>query len=121
MAQRFVNARPNFQVSDVRRTAEWYHDLLGFEIVAQMGEPKPYFALVVREGAEIALVQNDEPQVNGCYIYVIEVEALYEQLQAAGADFDGELTTQPWGNRDFVIHDPDGHHIAIGQRAAAAH
>ena len=118
---RFLNARPNFQVSDVQRTAEWYRDLLGFEIVAMMGEPKPYFALVIREGAEIALVQNDSPQENGCYIYVTEVDAVHDQLRSAGATFTGELTTQPWGNRDFVIRDPDGHQIAIGERLGSAH
>jgi catechol 2,3-dioxygenase-like lactoylglutathione lyase family enzyme len=116
----FLNARPNFLVRDVTRTAEWYRDLLGFQIVATMGEPKPYFGLVVREGAEIALVQDDTPQVNGCYVYVTGVDELYEQLKAAGADFDGETTTQPWGNRDFVIRDPDGHHIAIGERLSHA-
>ena len=117
----FLNARPNFQVSDVERTARWYRDLLGFSVVAMMGEPTPYFGLVVREGAEIALVQNDDPQGNGCYIYVTGVDALYEELRGKGADFDGDLTTQPWGNRDFVIPDPDGHHIAIGERLGARH
>jgi len=113
---RFLNARPNFQVTDVQRTAEWYRDLLGFEIVAMTGEPTPRFALVRHESAEIALVHNEVPQTTGCYIYVTEVDALYEQLSAAGAQVDIPITTQPWGNRDFVIHDPDGHHIAIGER-----
>ncbi|MEO8456227.1 MAG: VOC family protein [Chloroflexota bacterium] len=114
----FLNARPNFQVSDVARTAAFYREKLGFEIVATMGEP-PEFALVVREGAEIALVHNAMPQVSGCYVYVTGVEELYSQLREAGASIDMELTTQPWGNRDFVIHDPDGHHIAIGERGTS--
>jgi catechol 2,3-dioxygenase-like lactoylglutathione lyase family enzyme len=79
----FLNARPNFQVSDVARTAAFYRDMLGFEIVATMGEP-PEFALVVREGAEIALVRNASPQISGCYVYVTGVEALFSQLEAAG-------------------------------------
>jgi hypothetical protein len=29
------------------------------------------------------------------------------------------LTTHPWPKRDFVIRDPDGHQIAIGQDVAA--
>ena len=51
----FVNARPNLLVQDVSASVEFYTDTLGFEAVAMMGEP-PFFALLVNEGAEIALV-----------------------------------------------------------------
>jgi len=52
---RFVGARPNLLVQDVNASVEFYTDTLGFEAVAVMGDP-PFFALLVNEGAEIALV-----------------------------------------------------------------
>ncbi len=113
-----LGARPNFHVRDIEATAAFYRDLLGFDIVATMGEPKLFFGLVVREGAEIALVQNDDPQPVGCYVYVTGVDALHDRLAASGATITNPLATQPWGNRDFVIADPDGHQIAIGERLA---
>jgi catechol 2,3-dioxygenase-like lactoylglutathione lyase family enzyme len=113
---RFLGARPNFHVRDIDVTVAFYRDLLGFDVVATMGEPKPFFGLVMREGAEIALAQNDDPQPVGCYVYVTGVDALHDRLTAAGAKITNPLTTQPWGNRDFVIADPDGHQIAIGER-----
>lgn len=114
---RFVNARPNLLVQDVSASVEFYTDMLGFEAVAVMGEP-PFFALLVNEGAEIALVQSDDPQASGCYVYVTGVDELHADLVSDGAEITNPLTTQPWGNRDFVIEDPDGHQIAIGERLA---
>ena len=116
---RFVNARPNLLVQDVSASVEFYTDTLGFEAVAVMGEPL-FFALLVNEGAEIALVQTDEPQASGCYIYVTGVDELYDDLLSDGAEITNPLTTQPWGNRDFVIADPDGHQIALGERMSDA-
>ncbi len=117
----FIGARPNFLVRDIDVTVGFYRDLLGFDVVATMGDPKPFFGLVVREGAEIALVQNDDPQPVGCYICVTGVDALHDKLAAAGAKISNPLTTQPWGNLDFVIADPGGHQIAIGERLSDQH
>ncbi len=77
-------------------------------------------ALLVNEGAEIALVQTDEPQASGCYIYMTGVDELHADLVSDGAEITNPLTTQPWGNRDFVIADPDGHQIALGERMSDA-
>ena len=48
------------------------------------------------------------------------VDELHARCEAAGATFVSPLTTQPWGMRDFVVADPDGNRIAIGERVAAA-
>jgi uncharacterized glyoxalase superfamily protein PhnB len=91
--------------------------MLGFAADAVMGEP-PNFALLRRDGAEIALVQQDGATHSGCYIYVTGVEALRDLCVAAGARVVYPLTLEPWGLLNFVIEDPDGHQIAIGERQA---
>ena len=113
----FLNARPNLLVASIERSVAWYKDVLGFEAVAIMGEP-PSFALLMRDGAEIALVQIDEPQPSGCYIYVTEVDALHDDVVAKGFVVAVPLETHPWNTRDFVIHDPDGHIVAVGERVS---
>ena len=110
----FLNTRPNLNVRNIEASAAFYRDLLGFTVEAQMGDP-PSFALLRRGGAEIALNRDAQPQAAGCYIYVRGVEALHNQLQAAGANITYPLTTEPWGLRNFVVQDPDGHGIAIGE------
>jgi catechol 2,3-dioxygenase-like lactoylglutathione lyase family enzyme len=46
-----------------------------------------------------------------------DVEALHGACERDNVTIASALTTHPWGNRDFVIRDPDGHLIAIGESA----
>lgn len=43
---------PTFVVPDVVKTAEFYHDMLGFEILGYFAEPLVY-AMIARDSAEI--------------------------------------------------------------------
>ena len=110
-----VNARPNLAVADVERSVAFYRDVLGFEATAVMGEP-PDFALLHGGRAEIALVQESDVKASGCYVYVTGVEALLKHCEAQGVKVTYPLTLEPWGILNFVIEDPDGHRIAIGER-----
>lgn len=112
---RFLAARLNLHVEDVERSVAFYRVLLGFDTKALMGEP-PSFALLIREGAEIALVREENRVPTGCYIYVTGVEALHKHCQASGARITYPLTLEAWSLLNFVIEDPDGHQIAIGER-----
>ena len=38
-----------------------------------------------------------------------------------GGKITNPLTTWPWGMRDFVVTDPDGNWLAIGERVAPLH
>lgn len=44
---------------------------------------------------------------------VEDVDAEYERLQAAGLNIYQELQDKPWGERSFVIDDPNGIHVYI--------
>ncbi|NHA68348.1 VOC family protein [Phycicoccus sp. CMS6Z-2] len=43
-----------------------------------------------------------------------DVEGMFAQVTAAGADVTQEIVEQPYG-RDFAIRDPFGNHIRIGE------
>ena len=45
----------------------------------------------------------------GMYVHVDDVDALYEQAKAAGADLEGEPADQAYGVRSFGARDPEGH------------
>ena len=113
-----LSARPNFHVKDVKASVAFYQDILGFDVKAMMGEP-PNFALMTAGGGEIALNQHDDPQMSGCYVYVTGVEALHDHCAAKGATITYPLTLEPWGLLNFVVADPDGHKIAIGEQQEA--
>lgn len=112
-----LNVRPNFEVANLDRAVAFYRDRLGFALRFRADE----FALAVfgdEGGAELALQQVAAPAARSCYVNVIGVEALHERCRTAGLRISNPLTTHPWGMRDFVVHDPDGNMLAIGERVA---
>ncbi len=49
------------------------------------------------------------------YMWVDDVEGLYNELVDRGAKIDYELCEQPYGCREFGVQDLDGYDIAFGQ------
>ena len=102
-------------VRDVGRSVAFYGRHFGFELISAMGDD---FALLGRDGVTLALVSTSRPAVAdfvSCYVYVSDVEAAREACIHSQLTPVGPLTTHPWGNRDFVVRDPDGHQLAFGQ------
>ena len=117
MSFRFLKSRTTLGVHDVPASVAFYEQALGFEVAVTMGEP-PTFALIGRDGTGLGLVQSEQPTVAGfacCYFDVDGVEELHQRCVDSGVTMRGPLTRQPWGNHDFVIADPDGHQIALGE------
>jgi predicted enzyme related to lactoylglutathione lyase len=113
-----VAIRGNLEVHDVPASIDFYRRNLELEPVTTMGEP-PTFAIVAGGGAWLGICEAATPAVAGIaafYVVVDDVEEAFRRCQASGAEVTVELTTQPWMMRDFVIRDPDGHQVAIGQR-----
>jgi len=105
-------------VHDVRRSADFYVEMLGFRVVI---EP-PGWIFVAKDGCLIMLGEcpNDMPaDALGCYSYfaylrVADADSYYRHLKAKGADALSEIEDKPWGMREFGLRTPDGHRIKIG-------
>jgi len=113
----FLNSRPNLEVGDLDRAIAFYAEVLGLPLRFRADE----FSLAVvgdEGGCEIALQRLDMPHAASCYFNVLGVDAIHARCEAAGATITSPLQTQPWGMRDFVVTDPDGNRIAIGERVA---
>lgn len=111
---KYLTFRPNLPVKDLDRACTFYSEVIGLTEIQKA--PEYGLAIVSRQGAEVALFQAEAPVAQGAYIYVKGVDLLYAQCQSKGANIDRELTTHPYGIRDFVVKDPDGHLIGIGER-----
>jgi catechol 2,3-dioxygenase-like lactoylglutathione lyase family enzyme len=110
-------------VKDMARTAQFYKDL-GFTVTQddpdhlsvrlnwfwmdfhpQDKEDKPDFqqeANLDNKGAGLFL-----------YISVDDVDAAYQELLDKGYKPSSEPKDWPWGNREFVIRDPDGYKLVL--------
>ncbi|HSO96539.1 MAG TPA: VOC family protein [Acidimicrobiia bacterium] len=118
MGATLLGIRANLEVREVPRSVAFFERTLGLRPVVTMGEPVT-FAILAADDASLALAATAEPAVAAiaaCYVDVSDVTAAYERCRDAGAEITAEVTTHPWGMRDFVLRDPDGHQIAVGQR-----
>jgi len=50
------------------------------------------------------------------YLETDDVVAAAERLRLAGVHFEREVHETPWGTREFVIKDDQGHTLYFGQR-----
>ncbi|HEX7521674.1 MAG TPA: VOC family protein [Acidimicrobiia bacterium] len=118
MPTRFLNARPHLEVADVERSISFYERAFGFHVLHSMGEP-PVHAIIEKDGVTVTLARVDSPAVASiaaCFIDVEGVDELFAHCAAAGFKVASEPTDRPWGIRDLVVVDPDGHLIAFGER-----
>ena len=113
-------------VKDLKRTEKFY-EALGFaarkraqnhitmysnwfwvDFVAIDSEDKPEFQKEAHSSDKGA----------GLYIYlsVDNVDEFYQELVAKGFKPSSEPRDWPWGNREFVIRDPDGYKLVIFRR-----
>ena len=106
-------------VHNVRESAQFYVDRLGFKIIAQ----PPGWIFVARDGCVIMLGEcpNDmHPSELGChnyfaYLKVDDVDAWQREMRERGMSALNEPVDQSWGMREFGIKTPDGHRIMFGQ------
>jgi uncharacterized glyoxalase superfamily protein PhnB len=123
---RLTRAVPVICVVNVRASAEFFRETLGFSIDFLHGQPA-FYGSVSRDGACVHLKFVHEPVLavgaedrDGFITAFIEVEnvkALYAEYMTAGATFDQKLEKQAWGGRDFIVRDPDGNGICFVEPA----
>ena len=114
----YLAMRPNLPVRDVAASVAFYRDVVGLELEHAFDDGS--FAILRRGGAELALVHADSPQPQGAYLNVTGVKTLHARCAERGVPIVAPLNMEPWGLLDFVIEDPDGHRIAIGERQHVA-
>lgn len=115
-------------VDDIARATEWYRRVLGFETVylhegANAGEVTNY-AIMVRDGVPVHLIL-DEPAPHSrpwtkagtgyLYLQVRDVDRVFAEVAASGAQVTRGLQTENWGARGFNLADPSGNDVHVEQ------
>jgi len=98
---------PELPVADVEEAQRYYRDVLGFEIGWLY--PGGDIGAVSRENVAIFFRRRQkpfEPAVH--WIFAIDIDATYAELQAFGAKIVEPLEIKPWGLRQFTVEDLDG-------------
>ncbi len=108
------------------KLSEKFYKKLGFEVVQSDEET----STVRLDGFELVLVNmRDEAMFAkdaiagekgiGMYIYlkVDDVDAFHAKLQQIGIKPHTEPKNWPWGNREFIVKDPDGYKLCFWQKS----
>jgi len=120
----FRSATPQFTVPDVVRAAEYYRDVLGFEItgywdgdrVSFKADPPPVFGIVRRGHVQVFFGRADRSEVRtapaegDCHVYidVTEVDTLAAELHRRGADIVDGPEDRVYKQRELVVRDCHG-------------
>ena len=118
-----------FPVPDIRKTAQYYTDCLGFSAVPWLDCAEPHICLY-REGTEIILLQADRDRVLpnrelygygfDAYLYAEDQEILEQEFTAKGVNIVRPLDMTDYQNREFVVEDIDGRWLAFGLKQKGA-
>ena len=120
------SAVPVFRVASVGRSMKWYETVLGFS-PDPVGPPDdPVFAILRRDGVELML-QRVNPRGVGeprsatkagggwdVYLRIDDAQAVREAVQSKVSEV-GPIEMRPYGCKEFVLADPDGHVIVLGE------
>ncbi len=103
-------------VRDVKKSAEWYREKLGFEVSIQghWVEAKPKASGTVLHLCEKCKEWGtDSPGGNtGIFMGSDDKTKTYEELKAKGVEFSVELTKESWGTY-AIFKDLDGNEFWI--------
>lgn len=114
----FHYANPVMAVKDVKTTANFYKESLGFNI--DIIWENPSYGCVSRGGIVIELGEGRQEYVGGsaCVIQVDDVDSLYEEFKTRGVNFVADFSERDYGSKDFRIRDNDGNLLVFGSALA---
>lgn len=116
------NPRYVIAVPDLARSAKFYRDVLGFDIVTI---PDPGWLFFVKDACFIMAGECRDaipPQDLGdhsyfAYVETDEISRFFESVKEKGAEVVKPLRNEPWGMTEFGVRTADGHRIMFAQPA----
>ncbi|NMC32067.1 MAG: glyoxalase [Veillonellaceae bacterium] len=103
----------------LEQSREFYRDYLGFELVFENDN----YIEMLAQGSTTMGVSFVTPELSGgekftgegiiLSLEAADVDAEFARLKAAGVRICEEIRDKAWGERSFVINDPNGVHVYI--------
>lgn len=113
----WLHLMPHLPVRDMDRSIEYYQEALGFRLGWRTADGG--LAALVSGDIEVLLLVpwsgDAPPPPQSAYVYVEDPNSLCAEYQQAGADVIEPVASRPYGMRDFVVQDPDGHRFRLGR------
>jgi len=117
-----ISAIPVIAVSDSVGAEDYYCRVLGFEkrfaYRPDATKRDPCYLGVTRDSVAIHL-ESFKPEragMTGAFLWVADVDRLFEEISARGAITQLPPTDQTWGNREIHIRDQDGNVLCFATK-----
>ena len=114
---------PQLRTTNLAAAIEFYTGTLGFTL---MFEYEGFYAgiragdcvvhLKLTDGPDPSIAFVDREEHFHLYFETSDVAGAAEALKRAGATLAREVHDTPWGTRECVVKDTDGHTLYFGQR-----
>lgn len=104
-------------VRDRHASANWYSEMLGFELLMHIDEAGWSELQTKTEGVTLGLGEHVEP-IPGNMVPVFgvaDIETARKGLEEAGVKFDGETDTVEGMVSTATFYDPDGNALMLAQ------
>lgn len=128
---RFTSITPNLLVRDVKRSTEFYRDVLGFTMGETVPDQEPFVFVWMKRDAvsvflnDVTAAAHDYPEAakmppggTAAMFFIVSDVDGYHAVVAPKANVIMPLKTQFYGMREFAVTDPDGHIITFAERVA---
>jgi predicted enzyme related to lactoylglutathione lyase len=114
----FECVTPILRVRDFAASMEYYVTKLGFKKKWDWGDP-PTFGCVARDKVEIFFCQGGQGRPGmWLSVFMPDVGALHEEYKMRGATILRPPTNMPWGIREMLVQDLDGHTFRMGSESS---
>ena len=128
---KFASITPNLLVRDVKKSTEFYRDVLGFTMGETVPDKEPFvFVWMKRDDVSVFLnditaAAHDYPEAaklapggTATLFFIISGVDAYHAGVAPKTKVVMPLKTQFYGMREFAVTDPDGHIITFAERVS---
>jgi len=112
-------------VKDIRKSLEWYRDVVGFAVDRQYEREGRLASVALKAGTARILINQDDGAkgwerakgegVSFMFTTVQDVDELAELIKKRGGTLEMEPTDTPYGMRIFRLKDPDGFKLSIAR------
>ena len=111
---------PVLRVKSARQSAQFYQDNFGFTVdwEHQFGADFPLFISMSLGTLQLFLSEHQGSGMNNAelYLYVGDVDSIYDQLVSKAVQVEQPPTDQPWGVREMKLRDLDQHRFIFATK-----
>jgi uncharacterized glyoxalase superfamily protein PhnB len=107
---------PEIPYADIQQAADWLCNAFGFRKRLQIGNHR--FQLSFGDSSIVAIDGHDSNPSFSLMVHVDDVDRIYEQARAMGAQIINPPTSYPFGERQCTVKDIGGHRWTFSQTVA---